>query len=63
MAGVLAAGGIAWIALQACIKAPPVRLGIPIEGYNLTSAAINLFDVNGICGPYIGPFCGGGWHM
>ncbi|MEB0094441.1 DUF3304 domain-containing protein [Pseudomonas sp. CCI1.2] len=51
------------VALQACSKAPPDRLGAPIEGYNHTSAAINHFDVNGNGGPNIGPFGGGGSQM
>ncbi|MEB0094442.1 DUF3304 domain-containing protein [Pseudomonas sp. CCI4.2] len=59
----LAAAALACIALQACSKAPPDRLGIPIEGYNHTSAAINHFDVNGNGGPNIGPFGGGGSQM
>ncbi|MEB0124022.1 DUF3304 domain-containing protein [Pseudomonas sp. CCI1.2] len=56
----LAAVLLAGIALQACSKAPPDRLGAPIEGYNHTSAAINYFTVNGNGGPNIGPFGGGG---
>jgi hypothetical protein len=58
---------LAWaliaLALQACSKSIPDRLGIPIEGYNHTSAAINHFDVNGNGGPNIGPFGGGGSQM
>ncbi|MEB0124079.1 DUF3304 domain-containing protein, partial [Pseudomonas sp. CCI1.2] len=49
--------------MQACSKAPPDRLGAPIEGYNHTSAGINHFDVNGNGGPNIGPFGGGGSQM
>ncbi|MEB0218602.1 DUF3304 domain-containing protein, partial [Pseudomonas sp. AB12(2023)] len=60
---ILVAAVLACIALQACSKAPPDRLGIPIEGYNHTSAAINHFDVNGNGGPNIGPFGGGGSQM
>ncbi|MEA9993721.1 DUF3304 domain-containing protein [Pseudomonas sp. 10B1] len=59
----LGAAVLAGIALQACSKAPPDRLGAPIEGYNHTSAAINHFDVNGNGGPNIGPFGGGGSQM
>ncbi|MDB6047860.1 MAG: hypothetical protein JWR17_606 [Pseudomonas sp.] len=58
---------LAWaliaLALQACSQSIPDRLGIPIEGYNHTSAAINHFDVNGNGGPNIGPFGGGGSQM
>ncbi|MEB0094444.1 DUF3304 domain-containing protein [Pseudomonas sp. CCI4.2] len=59
----LVAAVLACIALQACSKAPPDRLGAPIEGYNHTSAGINHFDVNGNGGPNIGPFGGGGSQM
>ncbi|MDB6047859.1 MAG: hypothetical protein JWR17_605 [Pseudomonas sp.] len=58
-----AAAALACLALQACSKSIPDRLGIPIEGYNHTSAAINHFDVNGNGGPNIGPFGGGGSQM
>jgi hypothetical protein len=51
---------LACLALQACSKPLPERLGIPIEGYNHTSAAINYFIVNGGGGPNIGPYGGGG---
>jgi hypothetical protein len=53
-------GVFACLALQACSKSLPDRLGAPIEGYNHTSAAINYFMVNGNGGPNIGPFDGGG---
>jgi len=56
----LAAGVIACLALQACSKSLPDRLGAPIEGYSHTSAAINYFMVNGNGGPNIGPYGGGG---
>jgi hypothetical protein len=48
------------LALQACSKSLPDRLGAPIEGYSHTSAAINYFTVNGNGGPNIGPYSGGG---
>jgi hypothetical protein len=48
------------LTLQACSKSLPERLGVPIEGYNHTSAAINYFRVNGGGGPNIGPYGGGG---
>ena len=51
---------LACLALQACSKPAPTRLGAPIEGYNHTSAAINYFTVNGNGGPNIGPYGGGG---
>jgi hypothetical protein len=54
------AAALACLALQACSKSLPDRLGIPIEGYNHTSAAINYFMVNGGGGPNIGPYGGGG---
>jgi hypothetical protein len=51
---------LACLALQACSKSLPDRLGAPIEGYSHTSAAINYFTVNGNGGPNIGPYGGGG---
>ena len=51
---------LACLALQACSKSLPERLGAPIEGYNHTSAAINYFMVNGSGGPNIRPYGGGG---
>jgi hypothetical protein len=57
----LAAGVLlSCLALQACNKSLPDRLGAPIEGYSHTSAAINYFTVNGNGGPNIGPYGGGG---
>jgi hypothetical protein len=56
VAGVL----VICLALQACSKSIPDRLGAPIEGYSHTSAAINYFTVNGNGGPNIGPYGGGG---
>ena len=55
-----AAAALACLALQACSKSLPDRLGAPIEGYSHTSAAINYFMVNGNGGPNIGPYGGGG---
>ena len=57
---VLAATTLACLALQACSKPSPTRLGAPIEGYNHTSAAINHFSVNGGGGSNFGPHLGGG---
>ena len=54
------AGAVACLALQACSKPAPSRYGVPIEGYNHTSAAINWFDVNGGGGSNFGPHLGGG---
>ena len=53
-------GLLACLALQACSKSLPDRLGAPIEGYSHTSAAINYFMVNGNGGPNISPYGGGG---
>jgi hypothetical protein len=54
-----AASVLAYLALQGCSKPLPERLGIPIEGYNHTSAAINYFTVNGSGGPDIDSYSGG----
>src|SRR5690606_19804925 len=48
------------LTLGACQAQQPQRLGVPIEGYNHTSAAINWFSVNGNGGPNLSPNSGGG---
>ncbi|MFN3771458.1 MAG: DUF3304 domain-containing protein [Ectopseudomonas guguanensis] len=49
--------------LSGCMSRESEMLGAPVEGYNHTSAAINLFTVNGAGGPNLGPYSGGGGQV
>ncbi|MCE4053049.1 DUF3304 domain-containing protein [Pseudomonas sp. Au-Pse12] len=61
--GLLARVLVSALALQGCAGQTADIIGLPIEGFSHTSAAINRFSVNGNGGPNISPYGGGGSQM